>query len=133
MISSVRVDTGTTTGGAGVSTANATSTHVVTGKILSIILEYKGSPPGTTDVVVATSGSNHPAITLLTVTNAATDGMYLVRHKVVDEANVNISYEATNAKDIYDSPAITDSIKVTVSQANDGDSVVATLVVEEGA
>ena len=133
MIESIRVATGLTTGGAGSSTANNTSTHPVTGKILAVILEYLGSPPaGSTDVVIATSGQNHPAITLLTITDAATDNMFLVRHKVVDEAGANISYETSNAKDIHDSPVVADYIKVTISQANDADEVVAVILYEAG-
>ena len=133
MIESIRVATGLTTGGAGSSTANATSAHAVVGKILAVILEYLGSPPAaTTDVVVATAGVNQPAITLHTITNAATNNMFLVRHKVVDNAGANISYETTNAKDVYDSPVIADFVKVTVSQANDADEVVAVILYETG-
>ena len=133
MIESIRVETGLTSGGSGSSMANATSTHPVTGKILAVILEYLGSPPAaSTDVVVATAGKNHPAITLLTIANASTNNMFLVRHKVVDEAGANISYEATNAKDVYDSPVIADFVKVTISQANDADEVVALILYETG-
>jgi len=118
---SVSINSGTTAGGAGVSTNNNTSSHVVVGQICSIGVTYNGSPPATTDLVVATAGNNGPALTILTLTNATTDGWFHPRHKLDDESAADITYDGTN--EVYDKVCVADNIKITVSQADDGDSV----------
>ena len=119
--SSVSISTGDTSGGSGASTANNTSSHVVVGQICSIGVTYNGSPPASTDVVIATAGNNGPALTLLTLTNANSDGWFHIRHKVDDESGADITYDGSN--EVYEKVCIADNIKVTVSQANDDDSV----------
>ena len=119
--SSVSINTGDTSGGSGSSTANNTSSHVVVGQICSIGVTYNGSPPASTDVVIATAGNNGPALTILTLTNANSDGWFHVRHKVDDESGADITYDGSN--EVYEKVCVADNIKVTVSQANDDDSV----------
>ena len=119
--SSVSISSGATTGGTGVSTNNNTSSHVVVGQICSIGVPYNGSPPASTDVVIATAGNNGPALTILTLTNANSDGWFHVRHKVDDESGADITYDGSN--EVYEKVCVADNIKVTVSQANDDDSV----------
>ena len=119
--SSVSISSGATTGGSGASTNNNTSSHVVVGQICSIGVTYNGSPPASTDLVVATAGNNGPALTILTLTNANSDGWFHVRHKIDDESGADITYDGTN--EVYDKVCVADNIKVTVSQANDDDSV----------
>ena len=55
--SSVSISSGATDGGSGASTNNNTSSHVVVGQICSIGVTYNGSPPASTDLVIATAGS----------------------------------------------------------------------------
>ena len=119
--SSVSISSGATTGGTGASTNNNTSSHVVVGQICSIGVTYNGSPPASTDVVIATAGNNGPALTILTLTNANSDGWFHVRHKVDDESGADITYDGSN--EVYEKVCVADNIKVTVSQANDDDSV----------
>ena len=119
--SSVSINSGATTGGTGASTNNNTSSHVVVGQICSIGVTYNGSPPASTDVVIATAGNNGPALTILTLTNANSDGWFHVRHKVDDESGADITYDGSN--EVYEKVCVADNIKVTVSQANDDDSV----------
>ena len=69
---SVTINSGAAVGGDGSATANNTSSHVVTGQICSIGVTYGDSPPGTTDVTIATAGNNGPSLTILTLTNANT-------------------------------------------------------------
>ena len=92
----VSISSGATDGGAGASTNNATSSHVVVGQICSIGVTYNGSPPSSTDVVIATAGNNGPALTILTLTNA-------------------------------------NNLKITVDDANDGDSVDVVIIYYAGA
>ena len=119
--SSVSINTGDTSGGSGSSTANNTSSHVVVGQICSIGVTYNGSPPASTDLVIATAGNNGPALTILTLTNANSDGWFHPRHKIEDESAADVTYDGTN--EVYDKVCVADNIKVTVSQANDDDSV----------
>ena len=67
---SVTINSGEAAGSNGSATANNTSSHIVTGQICSIGVTYGDSPPGTTDVTIATAGNNGPALTILTLTNA---------------------------------------------------------------
>jgi len=128
---SVSVNSGDTSGGSGSSTANNTSSHVVVGQICSIGVAYNGSPPSSTDVVIATAGNNGPALTILTLTNANSDGWFHPRHKIDDESAADITYDGTN--EVYEKVCVADNIKVTVSQANDDDSVDVVVVYYAGA
>ena len=119
--SSVSISSGTTAGGAGVSTNNNTSSHVVVGQICSIGVTYNGSPPASTDVVTATAGNNGPALTILTLTNANSDGWFHPRHVVDNNAGADIEY--ADGYSVHDKVCVADNLKLTVSQANDGDSV----------
>ena len=126
------IASGSSTGGAGVSTANADSTIPINGKVLGIYVAYIGSPPaGTTDVTVKTVGASPrvPSLTLLTITDAATDGYFWVRHKIADEAATDVTYDATN--EVYDHVYIDDLVNVTIAQANDADSINVWIILEE--
>lgn len=121
---------GAAAGGAGVATANATSSIIIKGRVLSVYLEYLDSPPaGTTDVTVATAGvSALPAATILAITNSATDTVYYPRVAVHDTTGTGVTYDGTN--EIYEPQYIHDKVTVTIAQANNGDSVNAYLVIE---
>ena len=119
--SSVSINSGDTAGGAGASTSNNTSSHVVVGQICPIGVTYNGSPPASVDVVVATAGNNGPALTILTLTNVRVDGWFHPRHVVDDAAAADIEY--ADGYSVYDKVCVADNIKVTVAQADDGDSV----------
>jgi len=129
--SSVSISSGATTGGSGSSTNNNTSSHVVVGQICSIGVTYNGSPPSSTDVVIATAGNNGPALTILTLTNANSNGWFHPRHKIDDESAADVTYDGTN--EVYDKVCVADNIKITVSQANDDDSVDVVVVYYAGA
>ena len=119
--STVTINSGEAVGANGSATANNTSTHVVTGQICSIGVTYGDSPPGTTDVTIATAGNNGPALTILTLTNANTSGWFHPRHVV--DSNTGADIEYADGYSVHDKVCIADNIKVTVSQANDDDSV----------
>ncbi len=110
---------GVTTGGAGTSTNNQTSSVILEGMVAAIYVKYNDSPPaGTADVTVATLGTspNAPALTLLSKANAATDGWFFPR--AVEHLNSDGS-----ALTSHTYLPIMDKVKVTLAQANDGDSV----------
>lgn len=119
------LNSGTTAGGAGVSTNNATGTTAITGELLGFYLRFNGSPPaGTTDTTIQLTGGVLPARTILTITNGATDGFYPVRQGAVSVANAAITDSNVCI------PLVRDYIKVTIAQADDGDSVDVWAVVE---
>lgn len=112
------LNSGVTAGGAGVSTNNATGTTAITGELLGFYIRFNDSPPaGTTDTTIQLTGGVLPTRTVLTITNGATDGFYAVRQGAVSVANAAITDSNIEI------PCVRDYVKVTLAQANDGDSV----------
>ena len=128
---SVTINSGAASGNDGSATANNTSGHVVVGEICSIGVTYGDSPPGTTDVTIATAGNNGPALTLLTITNANSDGWFHLRHKTDDESGADITYDGSN--EVYEKVCVADNIKVTIAQANSPDTAEVVIVYYAGA
>lgn len=119
------INTGVAAGGAGVATNNATGTERVTGKLLGFLVTYLDSPPaGTTDLTIQAVGGPLGTRTLLTLSNAATDGWFPVRQQVVSTAGADITGAADHI------PLYQDQIKVTIAQANNGDSATVITVLE---
>ena len=81
-----RVFNVTTTGVAG--SAVGSTTHLVHGEILTVVLNFHASAPATTDTTIAfaDSGGN-----ILVVTDSATDAVLHPRGKPVDNANAAIT------------------------------------------
>ena len=127
---SVTINSGAAAGSAGSATNNATSSHVITGPICSLGVTYGDSPPGTTDVTVATAGNNGPALTILTLTNANTSGWFHPRHVVDDNAGADITYDGTRV--VYDKICIADNIKVTIAGADSPDTAEVVVVYYAG-
>lgn len=114
------INSGVAAGGAGVATANASTPIQLRGFVEAIYIQYNDTPPsGTTDVVIATVGLNPkvPAITLLTITNGATNANYILRHALADEAGSATTAPADGR--VY----IDDYVNVNINQANDNDSI----------
>lgn len=113
------INSGVAAGGAGVATNNSTITTTVRGLVAAVYVKYNDSPPaGTTDVTVATLGTSPsaPALTLLSITNAATDGWFFPR------AVEHLNSDGT-ALTSHTYLPVEDRVKVTIAQANNGDSV----------
>ena len=127
---SVTINTGAAVGSDGSATANNTSNHVITGQICSIGVTYGDSPPGTTDVTVATAGDNGPALTILTITNGNTSGWFHPRHVIDDATGADITYDGT--EEVYDKVCIADNIKVTIAGANSPDTAEVVVVYYAG-
>ena len=127
---SVTINSGAASGSNGSATNNGTSTHVITGEICSIGVTYGDSPPASTDVTIATTGDNGPALTLLTLTNANSDGWFHIRHKVDDESGADVTYDGPN--EVYEKVCISDYVKVTIAQANANDTAEVLIVYASG-
>jgi len=120
------LNSGLTTGGAGTSTNNATGSIAITGNLLGFYIRFNDSPPAATaDTTIQLVNGVLPTRTVLTITNGATDGFYAVRQGAVSTANAAIT-----DSNVY-IPLIRDNIKVTLAQANDGDSVDVWAVVDQ--
>lgn len=101
----------TTTGGAGVSTGNATSNRIV-GEILDVeVLWHASAPAGTSDIVVegATTGVDIYAKSNAVTPVKKTPGLF-----GVDSGNTALTSDVTPQKRLIAEP-----IKVTVSQCDD--------------
>lgn len=111
-------------GGAGTATATADSTRMVKGYVRNVHLAYLDSPPGaTTDVTLA--GKTTPAVPILTVSNAATDGWFPVMNQAKNTAGADITGMGSPV-------AIDDYVTLTIAQANNADGVTATIIYDDG-
>lgn len=120
---------GAAAGEAGSATANATTSNKICGVVKAVWVKYEGSPPAeTTDITVATVGSAHPATTILSITNAATDGVFYPHAQAQLNDGTALTYDGT-----YKVPAeiaIFDNVKVTIAGANAADYVTVWMAVE---
>lgn len=124
------LNSGVAAGNNGAATANADTGVVISGRVVAIGVAYLDSPPAaSTDVVVATKGANGPAQTLLTLTNAATDGWFYPRVGTVSTAGAAMLYAGGGAA-VGDFLAIHDVVNVKIDGANAGDSVNVWLLME---
>lgn len=116
----------------GSATNNQESSQNVSGYIMSIYIRYNDSPPATTDVTIASQGTNTgkpPANTIFTKSNANTDGWFYPHHVIHDETGNEITYDGTN--EIYEPIPIDDEIIVTIAGANVGDSVDVWMIIDD--
>jgi hypothetical protein len=118
------INSGVASGGAGVATSNFTS-DVLNGKVVACYVKYNDSPPATTDVVIATSGAQCPAQSILTLTNKNASNWFYPRLVPQDILGVNLA-----ALTVLEPVAICDKVKVAISDANNGDSVDVYLEIE---
>ena len=111
-------------GGSGSATATAFSSRSIVGMILSVHVEYTDSPPATTDVTIQ-EANNDPAMSILTLSNANSDGWF---HPVVESHDTDGGELSGRSTPI----AVTDTVQVTIAQANDGDGVIVTIIYDDG-
>lgn len=124
------INSGAAVGGAGVATANADTSNVVAGRVIAVGLVYLDSPPAaTTDVTVATKGTNGPAQTLLSIANAATNGWFYPRIGTVSPAGAALLYAAGGTA-VAEPLAISDVVNVLIAGANAADGVNVWLLME---
>jgi hypothetical protein len=109
----------TVAGAAGSASGSAVSDYPLYGKVVAVHVDYTDQP-NTADVTI-TAGV--PAQTLLTVTNANTDGWFYPRVQTDTDAGAAISGG-------YDLAGIAGYVTVSVAQGDAG-SVACTLLIEE--
>lgn len=124
------LSSGVAVGNNGSATANADTGVIISGRVIAVGVVYLDSPPaGTTDVVVATKGTNGPAQTLLSLANAATDGWWYPRVGAHSTAGAAMLYAAGGTA-VGEPLAVHDLVNVSIAQANAGDSVDVWLLME---
>lgn len=108
----------TTVGSAGAATGSATTARPVNGRLIAVYVDYT-SQPATTDITLSVT---HKAIasstlelsyakTLLTLTNANTDGWFYPRQLLDDTAGADLTA-------IYDSLPVDGYLSVLVAQGD---------------
>lgn len=129
----IKISSGTAVGADGSATANSITTTPIFGEVYALYVKYNDDPPaGSTDVTVATAGTGsgaHPSVTILSLTNANTSGWFYPRIGVQTTAGAAMLYAAGGTAIPGEIP-IADFIKVTIAQANAGDSVDVWLLVD---
>jgi hypothetical protein len=118
------LNSGAAVGADGAAISTGTSSHRIKGEVLEVYVKYNDSPPaGTTDVIVSTQGTAPalPALALLTLTNAATNGYFRPRGPVHSLTGAALTYDSTEP--VTTPVAIDDFITVTIDDANAGDNV----------
>lgn len=118
------INSGAAAGNDGSATSTGTTTAPVVGRVYGVYVKYNHSPPaGTTDVTIATDGTSPaaPALTLLTITDAATSGWFYPRVQVHTTAAAAATYDGT--RPLLEPAPVHDLIDVTIAQANALDNV----------
>lgn len=108
-------------GEAGAATSTITTSIGYKGAVHAVYVQYEDSPPATTDVTISTAA---PTQTLLTLTNANTDGWFYPRVNIHDATG---SAEA----DVWDKFPLGHTVTVAIAGANEGDSVRVWLKIED--
>ena len=112
------INSGAAVGADGAATVTAYSTTEIHGLIYAVYVKYNGDKPATTDVTISTKGTSPkvPSISILTLTNANTDGLFLPR---INAHSILGVVDTSGDKHI----SISDYLKIVVAQANTDDTV----------
>ncbi len=103
----------TTTGGAGVSAGTSYSNRPISGAIKAIRVDWAGTAPVTSDITVTIDlDDDHPAVTLYTKSDSATDAWVYPSVQATDTAGAAVA-------GVYQDIVGTGRVKVVVAQCND--------------
>ena len=112
------INSGAAVGADGAATVTAYSTTEIHGLIYAVYVKYNGDKPATTDVTISTKGTSPkvPSISILTLTDKNTDGLFLPR---INAHSILGVVDTSGDKHI----PISDYLKIVVAQANTDDTV----------
>ena len=112
------INSGAAVGADGAATVTAYSTTEIHGFIYAVYVKYNGDKPATTDVTISTKGTSPkvPSISILTLTDKNTDGLFLPR---INAHSILGVVDTSGDKHI----PISDYLKIVVAQANTDDTV----------
>jgi hypothetical protein len=113
-------------GGAGAAENNTSYDTTIKGRIKAVYVDYKDSPPATTDVIVKTLGVSPkaPTQTILSLADNNTSGWYYPVQQLHTTAGAAI------AATYNDGIPVDDKINISIAQADDDDYVEIWLLVE---
>jgi len=116
---------GVADGGAGAAENNTSYSETIRGRIARVYVDYKDSPPATTDVIVKTVGAspNAPSFEILNLADANTSGWFAPKIQ-------NCGVDGNAIANEYVGIPVDDKINVSIAQANDDDYVEVYLLVE---
>ena len=117
----------TTTGSDGSATGSAKTDSTVSGEILAIHLDFSAGQAATADTTIATAHA--PVRTILVTTDTATDGWYQPRAVAHDATGAAVTYDGAN--ELYTCIPVNDQITISVAQADNNETVTATILVEQ--
>lgn len=113
--------TATAAGSAGSATGSAKTRSGISGRVLAVHFDFSASPAATIDTTLATG--NAPVNTILSLANVTADNWYYPRVQMQGNTGTALT-------GIYEPVPIADSLSVSLAQANNGDSVTATIIVD---
>lgn len=122
------INSGIAAGSAGSATNNYSTDQVICGRLVAAYVKYNDSPPGTTDVVIKTLGTESgspPSQTLLTLTNKNTSGYFYPRITPDDTLGVDLT-----TLTVLEPAPFCGKINVSIDGANANDNVDVWLMVE---
>jgi hypothetical protein len=108
----------TATGAAGSATGSQVSSNPVRGHMYAVHLDYAAGISSTTDITLATQ--NAPVVTIMTISNNATDGWYYPAVEQTSNVGAGLS--------VYDRPPMADYLSVSAAQTTSSTSVVTVTV-----
>lgn len=124
MIDSIQWTTGSSSGGAGASTATGYS-PVIQGYIEKVYIAYVGSPPaGTTDFTLWDENDPDSEL-IINLTNGATNQTIYPRRLLETNDGTDLTYDGT--RKVYGRYVINGRLAAKIAQANDDDSVTVTV------
>lgn len=109
--------TATVAGADGSAAGTGYTTEIMNGRIVGVYVDYT-TQPATCDVTITTKGDTAPAKTILTLTDANTDGWFYPRTQVQGPTGSGLTYDGTRT--INEALPVDDYGKVVVAQGNAG-------------
>jgi len=106
----------TTAGSNGSATGSAITTIPISGEIEGVYVKIPSSPGANNVVTIRTSGSQAPALTILTLTHLTTSAWYWPTIPWQDAAGAAVTYDGTHG--IMDEPPVDDFLEMDVATAD---------------
>jgi len=111
-------------------TATTITPEALVGAVLAVGITYLGTPPAGTDVTVTClSEGGGPDLTLVNLVDAITDVTIYPAISQTDNTGAAVNYDA-GGRPVKEPARINGRVQVVVDQANAGDSVNVTVILE---
>lgn len=108
---------------------NTNTTNPVVGRVLAIHLDFGTGMAATADTTISTPGNGVPALTILAITDSATDAWYYPRHQVHGSTGTALTLEGTEP--LVEAVPVADHINIAVAQGTDTKTLTVTILYEQ--